>query len=208
MRKTYLLATLAAALGCSSGPSAIEPPSIDADDAASKAMELYDKNSDGAIAGEELDAVPAFKSSMKNLDANGDGSVQEEEISARISSWQDSGVGLLSLSWRVTLDGKPVNGAKVVFEPEPFLEGAIQPGEGETSPVATATMSIPKEKRPVADAPPGMQLGFYKVRVSKQTGGKEEIPAQFNTETTLGQEVAPDDPAVASQKLLIDMKTK
>ena len=40
MNKRLILTLIIAALGCSSGPSRIEPPSIDADDAASQAMEL------------------------------------------------------------------------------------------------------------------------------------------------------------------------
>ena len=40
MRKTYLLATLAAALGCSGGPSRVQPPSIDADDVTTAATDL------------------------------------------------------------------------------------------------------------------------------------------------------------------------
>ena len=56
--------------------------------------------------------------------------------------------------------------------------------------------AIPKENRPTPDMPSGLQLGFYRVRVSKQANGKEMIPAKYNTETTLGQQVAPDDPAL------------
>jgi hypothetical protein len=205
---TLSLVTLLAALGCSSGPSAVEPPDIDAGDAASQAMELYDKDGDGAIAGSELDAVPAFKASMKNLDKSGDGSVQEDEIAARIESWQNSGDGIVALAWSVTLDGRPVEGAKITFEPEPFLGDQIKAAEGETSPVGMSTVSIPKANRPAPDSPPGVQLGFYKIRVSKQAGGKETIPARYNTETTLGQEVAPDDPAIAGQKLRIELSSK
>jgi hypothetical protein len=202
------LASLLAALGCSSGPSAVVPPDIDAGDAASQAMELYDKDGDGSIAGSELDAVPVFKSSMKNLDTSGDGGVQEEEIAARIESWQASGVGIIALAWSVTLDGRPVEGAKIIFEPEPFLGEEIKAGEGETSPLGMSTVSIPKANRPAADSPPGLQLGFYKIRISKQAGGKETIPARYNSETTLGQEVAPDDPAIAGQKLRIELSSK
>jgi hypothetical protein len=208
MKKTLTFAALLAALGCSGGPSAVRPPDIDASGAASKAMELYDKDSNGAIAGAELDAVPAFKSTMEKLDSNGDGSVQEDEIAARIESWLASGVGVLALSWTVMMDGKPVEGAKVTFEPEPFLADYIKGGVGETSAVGTSTVSIPKAVRPTEDTPPGLQLGFYKVRISKQSGGKEAIPAKFNTETTLGQEVASDTPAVASQKTRFDLSAK
>jgi hypothetical protein len=205
---TLSLASLLAALGCSSGPSAVRPPSIDADDAASEAMEMYDKDGDGAIAGSELDAVPAFKSAMKNLDKNGDGNVQEHEIAARIQSWQASGVGVLALTWSVSMDGRPVVGAKITFEPEPFLGEEVRAGQGETSSMGTSIVSVPKAERPASDTPPGLQPGFYKVRISKEAGGKETIPARYNSETTLGQEIASDDPAIAGQKTRFELSTK
>jgi len=37
--------------------------------------------------------------------------------------------------------------------------------------------------------PAGVPLGFYRVEVSK---AGENIPAKYNTDTTFGQEVAPD----------------
>jgi len=208
MRKTYLLATLAAALGCSSGPSRVQPPSIDADDAASQAMELYDKDSDGAINAAELEAAPGLKAAMATLDENKDGSVQEEEIVARIESWQASDVGIVALNCTVTMDGKTIPGAKIVFEPESFLGGDVKPAEGETSPLGITTISILKANRPAADTPPGVQLGFYRVRITKDTGGTESIPPKYNTETTLGQEVAPDDPAIMAQRMRFDLKSK
>jgi hypothetical protein len=198
---TLSLASLLAALGCSSGPSAVTPPDIDAGDAASQAMEMYDKDGDGTIAGSELDAAVGLKAAMATLDANKDGSVQEDEISQRIDSWQASGVGVVALNCSVRLDGRPLEGAKVVFEPEPFLGDDIQTAEGETSPVGSTIISVPKANRPTADTPPGVQLGFYRVRISKEVAGKEAIPAKYNTETTLGQEVAPDDPSIMAQKM-------
>jgi hypothetical protein len=68
-------------------------------------------------------------------------------------------------------------------------------------------VSIPKDQRPTPDTPPGLQLGFYKVRISKQVGGKESIPAIYNSETTLGQQISPDDPALLKQNLRFDLKS-
>jgi hypothetical protein len=198
---------LALVAGCSGGPSRIEPPSIDADDAAAEAMTLYDKNGDGAIADSELDAAPALKASMATLDKNADKKVQEDEIVQRIEAWQETGTGIVSLTCAVTLNGRPLEGAMVRFEPEPFLGEGLKAAEGETSPIGNTVVSIPKEQRPAPDAPPGVQLGFYKVRITKQVGGKESIPAMFNSETTLGQQIAPDDPALLKQNLRFDLKT-
>jgi hypothetical protein len=199
---------LAGAAGCNSGPSRVEPPSIDAGNAASEAMEMYDKDDDGKIAGPELDAAVGLKAAMATLDANKDGAVQEDEIVKRIESWQASTVGIVTLSFRVTMDGKALQGAKVVFEPEPFLGDDIQAAEGYCSPMGSTTVSIPKEKRPAADTPAGVQLGFYRVRITKEEGGKETIPAKYNSQTTLGKEVAPDDPDIMAQRQGFALKSK
>ena len=52
--------------------------------------------------------------------------------------------------------------------------------------------------------PAGIQLGFFKIRVSKMVNGKETIPAKYNAETTLGQQIAGDDPAILRHR--IDVK--
>ena len=42
----------------------------------------------------------------------------------------------------------------------------------------------------------GVHCGMYRVAVTKNgLDGKESVPAKYNTETTLGLEVAPDVPA-------------
>ena len=39
---------------------------------------------------------------------------------------------------------------------------------------------------------PGMHCGLYRVEISKKdAGGQETLLARYNTQTTLGQEVAP-----------------
>lgn len=201
-------ACLVAAIGCSSGPSRIEPPSISASGAASEAMETYDKDGDGAIAGAELDAAASLKASMATLDTNKDGKVQEEEIVARIESWQETGGGSTLIPSRVTMDGKPVVGATVTFEPEAFLGDEMRTAVGETLSQGTTEVSIPKAERGSPDWPPGIQLGFFKVRISKQVNGAESIPAKYNTETTLGQQISGDDPAIKSQLIKFDLTSK
>lgn len=205
MRRTCLLATLAAALGCSSGPSRVQPPSIDADDAASAAMELYDKDGDGAIAGSELDAASGIKSAMTTIDGDKDGKVTAEEIAARVEAWQATSFGVMSMQCSFTMDGKPLDGAAITFDPEPFLGDEILAAVDVTSPGGICQPSIPKDKRPSKDMPAGFQLGLYRVRVSKKVDGNETIPAKYNTETILGQQIAIDDPAVISQKVRFEL---
>jgi hypothetical protein len=42
----------------------------------------------------------------------------------------------------------------------------------------------------------GVQPGLYRVEVSKMVDGKETIPSKYNTETTLGVEVAQGSPVM------------
>jgi hypothetical protein len=57
--------------------------------------------------------------------------------------------------------------------------------------------------------PGGLQLGFYKIRVSKKVNGKEMVPEKYNTATTLGHQVAMDDADLArSQKMALNLTSK
>jgi hypothetical protein len=106
------------------------------------------------------------------------------------------------------MDGRPLEGAEVTFEPAPFLGDNIKAAVDVTSPAGFAQPSIPADQRPTKDTPAGFQLGLYRVRVSKKVNGQETIPAKYNTETTLGQQIATDDPAVASQKVRFALTSK
>ena len=193
-------------VGCSGGPTAVTPPSIDADGAAEAAMQQYDADGDGFIAGSELDKAVGLKAAMATLDANQDSKVDADEISQRILSWQKSHVGLTGINCLVTMDGRPLPNAKVEFIPEAFLGAEVLPAEGETARTGRAIVSIPTEQRPDPTWPPGVQYGFYKVKIT--TSGGSPIPAQYNEQTTLGQQVAPDDPAILSQRMEFPLKSK
>src|SRR5689334_21545162 len=75
--------------GCNSRPAAVLPPAINASQAGSQAIELYDKSGDGIIAGGELDRAPALTEALSRLDTNGDKGVSADEIAARVNSWKD-----------------------------------------------------------------------------------------------------------------------
>lgn len=194
--------------GCSGGASRVEMPAIDADDAAAAAMTTYDKDGDGSIAGAELEASPALKAAMETLDVNKDGAVQKEEIVKRIESWQANLAGITTASCTVTLDGQPLTGAKIVFEPESFLGSELKAAYGETSPLGKTMPAVRKEDRPTPDTPAGIQYGLFRVRISKKNGETESLPARYNTATELGQQISGDDPAMIRQDLRFDLKSK
>ena len=194
--------------GCGGNSTWIEPPEIDADDSAQQAMELYDGNSDGLLNAEELEKVPGVKAALKTVDADGDGQVSQDELADRIRSWQEHQAGLTSIMCEVTLEGQPLQGAIVTFEPESFLGDDMQTAIGKSTRHGAVSPSIPKENRPSTDTPSGLQLGFYRVRISKVVNGKEMIPAKYNTETILGQQVAADDPGVLNRSIRFRLKRR
>ena len=205
---TISLALLVALWGCSRGPKALSVPSFDPAGAAAKAMEMYDSDGDGYVAGEELENAPGLKAALRTLDSNKDGQVSEEEIAGRVRTWDRSQIGMMMFNSDFLLDGRPLADAVVTFDPDEFLGGVVQPAVGVTSMGGTITPKVPKEKRPSPDTPPGMQAGIYKVRVSKIVDGTETIPARYNTETILGQEVSKDDWAITNKRVIFKLKSK
>ena len=93
-------AAIFGSVGCQTGPSAVLAPYIDADDAAERAIEIYDRDGDGYITGTELDAAASLKAAMSTLDSDQDGKVSEAEVADRIRSWKDSRVGITTIRCR------------------------------------------------------------------------------------------------------------
>lgn len=193
MRKSLIL--LAAALlmisGCRYRLPALKPPKFDPDGAAAAAMEQYDTNSDGQVDKTELKAAPGISFALGRIDANDDGSVTAEELSTMIQEkWLDAGGGIMRVSVEIYMNRRPLDGATVTFEPERFLGDVIHPAMGETDAAGYTPMSMAEEDMPHENVRSGVGPGLYLVRISKEVNGKEMVPAKYNTETTLGIEVA------------------
>lgn len=182
-------AVMVASEGCSSRPSRVHPPGINASAAGTAAVAKYDTNKDGAIAGDELAKAPALKAAIEKIDANSDGKITADEITARIKQWQESKLGLTSLSCQVRMDGKPLADATVTLIPEEFLGPEVQKATGKTDAGGVVVLSV---ERPPEPGLSGVAPGLYRVEISKKDGATETVPAKYNTETTLGQEVALD----------------
>src|SRR5262245_32542976 len=155
MTRCSTLSTLAVAslllvsiTACQRGPAPIKQPSISASSAGKLAMEQYDTNSDGQVAGDELEKAPGLKAALANLDTNGDKAVTADEVSARVNVWQAMQTGMTYIQCRVTLDGQPLVGAQITFEPETFLGDEIKSAIGTTNSVGDAAPSIRPEDRP------------------------------------------------------------
>jgi hypothetical protein len=206
--RCFLALTAAASLilngGCSSKPARIMPPTIDAVAAGKAAITEYDANGNGQIDGSELDKAASIKATLSKVDKNSDKGVSAEEITDRINAWKESKVGIMGCNVRVNLDGKPLENATITLLPEKFLGPAVKPATGKTGPQGSAMLTVddPDLK---AKRISGVQCGLYRVEITAD-GGKP-IPAKYNTETTLGEEVAQDAHWVQTG-LVFDLKSK
>jgi hypothetical protein len=183
-----LLIGLGSIVGCSGhscpGPS---PPRIDAVAAGRAAISQYDKNGDGRISGEELDKCPGLKAAIGRIDQSGSGDITADTIAARIKAWEKSHVGGIALSFTITHNGTPLGDADVKFVLEKFLGDCVTVATGKTDKNGVAR--ITSEPLGSQDRRQGIATGFYRVEITKPG---ENIPAKYNTNTILGQEIAID----------------
>jgi len=155
-----------------------------------KAVAQFDTNKDGVIAGAELDKCPGLKAALDRIDPNGTGKITAEMIAARVEAWDKSRIGRMAVHCAVTHNGKPLAGALVKFVPEKFLcdnYDGRRTATGETDKNGRAMVTIPVSGNQYD--PPGVPPGFYRVEITKPG---DKIPAKYNTDTILGQEVAID----------------
>ena len=193
--------------GCGRGPARVKQPSIDPTAAGARALEAYDTNRDGAIAGGELDASPSLKAALARFDANQDGGISAAEIGERIKAWKAMKTGLASVRCQVMLDGKPLSGATVDFVPEPFLGDHVKPARGPVNQFGDVAPPVSDADKPDQKLPGGVHFGLYTVKIVKPTDGKETVPARYNGKSTLGLEVSYDEPGIRDNNLAFRLKT-
>lgn len=194
-RLTSLMLVLCCTIaGCSSGPPPLRPPELDAEASADKAMELYDENGDGNLSTTELQACPGLLASIKAHDLDGDKLISREEIAGRLQKFVDREAALTGLIATVRLDGRPIVGAKVSFIPESYLGEGIKPASGTSQKRGACRIAIAPEDLPAAQqGMRGIHYGTYRVEI---THPDYDIPAKFNTETTLGYDTKPGSSSV------------
>jgi hypothetical protein len=162
--------------GCDDRPRRLSPTKVDAMAAALEAMAMYDTNKDGRIADEELDRCPSLKAIAI------DNAVTRHMIAARILGWQSAGFGRAAVGIAVFHNGKGLADASVRLVPEKFLSD-ITPATGRTDANGATIITVPTSG---PEEPKGASAGFYRVEITKNG---EDIPAKYNTETTLGMAV-------------------
>jgi hypothetical protein len=186
--------------GCSQRPSRLVPPDISSD-AGSAAIEKFDTDKNGSLEKKELDASPALKSAVASIDQDGDGALTAQEIDARIDTWRESRIALTPVMVTVRLDGRPLEGAEVFFEPESILGDEIEIAKGTTNKQGMVRIRI-------GDTPEtrGVRPGLYRVRISKLKDGKEQLPPRYSQGGELGAEVIPN--VFASGNPIFNLKSR
>ena len=187
--RVALLLAWGSSIGCSNLPPRIHPPSVDHDEATELVFSRCDLNSDGAISEEESVNVLAIKRRFSLYDADKDGKVVPEEFKKRLTTMFDPRAALVGADCFVVLGGRPLVGAAVHFEPEDFLAEVIPAADGVTDENGYAEMSTSNEDLPAGAPQSGglLRPGMYRVSI---THPKHKIPAKYNKETTLGEEVS------------------
>ncbi len=189
MLAVFLAAML---IGCSGRHSALHPPDLDPKAAADQAMILYDNDGDRKLSSEELSASPGLASSVQIYDQDSDGMISDTEIANRLQKFVKRGIALARLSATVTLDNKPLGGAKIRFVPETYLGEDIKIATGTTRKRGSATMAVADEDLPEnQQGIRGIHAGTYRVEI---THPEMELPAKYNSATTLGYETTPGNP--------------
>lgn len=178
--------------GCSRGPERMEAQSFDISAVVADAMTKIDTNNDSILDQDEMTTAPSLLKALVDIDKDGDGKISKEELSARIQFWRASRVAIMPANCQVTgPNGKPLVGATVTFQPEPFLSDVIYEATGVTGASGVASMSV-KQEYSVSPRVRGVYCGLYRVQVSLMRDGKETIDNSYNTQTTLGTEVYPN----------------
>src|SRR5262245_30443082 len=127
--RIFLIAAVACApllAGCSgsSAPTDAPPATYDAARIARAALQELDKNKDGTIEGPELDACPALKAALAAMDKNKDRRLSADEIQRRVEQY--AARGTIPVTCSVLLNGQPLPGATVTFEPEKFMGESLK----------------------------------------------------------------------------------
>lgn len=180
----FVLGQLIALTSCSE-PISPRNPSIDSDAAANDALAMFDANDDGVLDSDELSKSPGLFDGADRADANGDGKISSDEIATRIGVWTESPRRLISTSLAFTHRRRPLVGATITLEPEPFLDAWLPTVQGKTDSMGQYAPVVSREF-------PGVPAGYYRIKASLQQRGKERLPAEVNEESQIGVEMCAD----------------
>ncbi len=144
-------------VGCGVRPAKrLNAPSYDSSAIASAAIKQYDKNGNGVVDGDELKDALCLKSAFPELT-----SVSATDITNRVRMWNETRIGLMDASVKVTKKGAPVADAVVNVASEDFMGEPKISFSTTTNASGLSTLSSAN-----TDDLPGIKCGFYKLDVS------------------------------------------
>ena len=171
--------------GC--GPSLAPPPPLDPPAIAAAAIAALDSDKSGDLCAQELARSQALRSGAAKIDADGNGVVTPDELAARLAQYEAFPVQNLPLGCIVRLDGRPLTGGEVRLVPEPFFGHSRLLVSGRTDEHGVVDFQVEGLDQF------GVPQGLYRIEVSKpDAAGRETLPARYNTQSQLGQEIAFD----------------
>jgi hypothetical protein len=172
LKLRFLLLASAALAGCSA-PRPEKLSWYEPADAATKAIDMYDTDSDGQLSADELKASPGLSHSWRRLDTNRDSNLSAEEIRTRFEElhrWvKYNGLDLTVLS-----RGRPASGAQVTLVPEPFMGDDFPTYRGTVMESGSCPLAADDRYLPVP-------VGFYTLKI-----------VHAEKETVRGVEIATD----------------
>lgn len=175
--------------GCSSNIS-IPQPSWSPAAVAAQAMNMGDTNKNGTLEAQELAQFPSLTAALTRMDTNQDQAITVAELTSRLESYV-SDAASSQVSFAFMLNGQPLEGAQVELVPEPFFADGLKRISGTTGNFGSFQ---PTQEGLSA---PGVYHGLYRLEVSlKDAAGNEQLPARYNTASTMGVEIAVDNPAL------------
>lgn len=189
--------------GCSNKPAPVTAPPIVASRAAAEAIRLCDRDGNGAVSPSEAAASPGLAAAFERVDTNHDGSLSAAEITARIADWANHRVGIVTQPVQITWNGKPLDGGRAEFIPEPYLARWLKPASATTLASGICSPSLPPEDLPQG-LRTGMHCGLYTVRITHPT---VNVPARYNKESILGIEMRPDQDPFDPPRLALEAST-
>ena len=176
----WLFLVSLALLGCE---ASLDRPDFDPQWSATKALEQCDKNSDGQIDPSEAAAAPGLLLAFDQWDTDGNKQISSEEFAERIAKYKAASGSVASAAFQVTYQKKPLEGANVLLEPEAFMGEGFATASGTTDRYGYVTLNRPDMEQ---GGYPGVYLGLYRVKITKEVDGKELLPAKYNEQTELG----------------------
>jgi hypothetical protein len=200
MRNLWLrLASVAAVLatGCSAPIPEAPPAAYDSAAITQALLSTYDKNKNGALDGSELDACPALRHGLAAIDKNRDKSLAASELQERVERY--AALGKVPVTCLVQLDDRGLSGATITLEPDKCMGPGLKTATAKTEQDGTASSFEVDGKSFTTLAP-----GLYWVRITKEG---LNLPARYNTQTTLGREVFPD-PRTGEAAIEIALKVR